>query len=230
MRLPGRTPRADATLERDLARLADGTLHGPRRERVEQLVARSPELQARLREQRRAVAAARSLADHERAPITLHLQHQALAGRQSERRRSPAVRLGLGLGLAGAAGALLWTVAAAGRRPGRAHGGAGGGDRTAARHRGRARATGRPGRPSPACASTACRSPTGRIASAGTPPGRALIAWTGGFSAPCSTAAGRSESPTRSSPARRSRRSRPSARCATPARSWPARAPAGGSS
>lgn len=111
MRLPGRTPRADATLERDLARLADGTLHGPRRERVEQLVARSPELQARLREQRRAVAAARSLADHERAPITLHLQHKALVGRQSERRRPPALGLGLGLGLAGAAGALLWTVA-----------------------------------------------------------------------------------------------------------------------
>ncbi len=101
-------------LERDLARLADGTLHGSRRERVEQLVARSPELQARLREQRRAVAAARSLADYERAPIALRLQHQALVGHGRQRRRTPALGLGLGLGLAGAAGALLWTVALVG--------------------------------------------------------------------------------------------------------------------
>ena len=76
MRLTSRHSRADASLERDLARLADGTLRGPRRDRVEELVARSPELQARVCDQRRAVAAVRSLAKLERAPLALHLQRQ----------------------------------------------------------------------------------------------------------------------------------------------------------
>ena len=129
MRLPGRHPRASASLERDLARLADGTLDASRRERVEQLVARSPELQARLREQRRAVAATRSLAKLERAPLTLRMQHQALVGRRP-RRRSPRP---FGLGLAGAAGALRLDDRRAGRRTGRAHGGAGGDDRRSVR-------------------------------------------------------------------------------------------------
>src|SRR5690242_1077806 len=62
MRLPIRHSRTDAALERDLAHLADGTLDPSRHRSVEQLVARSPELQARLDAQRRAVAATRSLA------------------------------------------------------------------------------------------------------------------------------------------------------------------------
>jgi hypothetical protein len=106
MHLPGRHPRS-SQIERDLAHLADGTLDPSRRDRVEQLVAGSPELQARLREQRRSVAATRMLANLERAPDALRMQHQALHGR---RRRAPAVALGL----AGAAGALAWTLAALG--------------------------------------------------------------------------------------------------------------------
>jgi hypothetical protein len=95
-------------VEADLARLADGTLDTTRRERVERLVAGSPELQARLGEQRRAVAATRSLAQFERAPVTLRMQHQALTRRG--RRRAPV----FGLGLAGAAGAMVWTLVALG--------------------------------------------------------------------------------------------------------------------
>jgi hypothetical protein len=108
MRLPRRHPRTEAALERDLARLADGTLGGSRRDRIEQLVARSPELQARLRAQRHAIAATRSLARLERAPLALHTQYRALIERR--RRRAPAFVLGL----AGAAGALVWTLAALG--------------------------------------------------------------------------------------------------------------------
>jgi hypothetical protein len=108
MPLPIRPPRSEAALERDLARLADGTLRGPRRDRLEQLVARSPELQTRLDAQRRAVAATRSLARRERAPLALHTQYGALV--RPQRRRAPAV----GLGLAAAAGALVWTIAALG--------------------------------------------------------------------------------------------------------------------
>jgi hypothetical protein len=103
-------PRADPSLERDLTRLADGTLRGSRRDRLEQLVAHSPELQARLRAQRRAVAAIRSVAELERAPVALRRQHQALSARRRYRARA----IGLGLGLAGAAGAVLWTIAALG--------------------------------------------------------------------------------------------------------------------
>lgn len=71
-------------------------------------MARSPELQARLREQRRSVAATRTLARLERAPDALRRQHRALVG--GRRRRSPAVALGL----AGAAGALAWSLTALG--------------------------------------------------------------------------------------------------------------------
>jgi hypothetical protein len=95
-------------VERDLARLADGTLEGSRRELVERLVASSAELQTRLREQRRAVAATRSIVQRERAPVALHLRRRALVARP--RRRSPA----FAVALTGAAGALLWTVAALG--------------------------------------------------------------------------------------------------------------------
>ncbi len=108
MRVPGRHSRGGASIDRDLARLADGTLDTARRERIADLVAASPELQARLREQRRAVAAARSIARRERAPVTLRIQHTALLSRK--RHRAPA----LGLGLAGVAGAMVWTLAALG--------------------------------------------------------------------------------------------------------------------
>ena len=56
MRISGRHPRAS---ERDLARLADGTLDSSRREAVERSVAASGELQSRLRDQRRAIDAVR---------------------------------------------------------------------------------------------------------------------------------------------------------------------------
>lgn len=95
-------------IERDLTRLADGTLDPARRERLEEIVRRSPELQARLREQRRAVAAARSLACLERAPVSLRIHHQTIGRRPS--RRVPA----LGLALAGMAAALLLTLGALG--------------------------------------------------------------------------------------------------------------------
>jgi hypothetical protein len=99
--------RSDESLERDLARLADGTLNGSRRDRLEQRVARSPELQGRLNDQHRALAAIRSLAELERAPLPLRMQHRALIAR---RRRAPVVALGL----AGTTGALAWTIAALG--------------------------------------------------------------------------------------------------------------------
>ncbi|HUA04842.1 MAG TPA: hypothetical protein VMB27_13135 [Solirubrobacteraceae bacterium] len=79
-------------IERDLARLADGTLEPGRRERVERKVADSYELQGRLGDQRRAVAATRALAA-ERAPLALRLRRRALADRS--RTRSAAFALGL---------------------------------------------------------------------------------------------------------------------------------------
>jgi hypothetical protein len=104
MRLPGRHAQpSSASIERDLARLADGTLDPANRARVQRRVAGSAELQARLREQRKAVAATRSVAQLERAPLALRMDHRILTARN--RRRAPV----LGLGLAGAAGALIWT-------------------------------------------------------------------------------------------------------------------------
>ena len=99
--------RHSRALERDLARLADGTIDAGRREQVERSVAASDELQARLREQLMAVAATRTLAS-ERAPATLRMRRRLLARavgpHASDRRpswrlrkRSPA----LGLGMAG---------------------------------------------------------------------------------------------------------------------------------
>jgi hypothetical protein len=104
MRLPRRHPRTSAATEPDLARLADGTLDASRRERLERLLTASPELRADLREQRRAVAALRTAGQLERAPVAVRMHHRALVGRA--RRRRPA----LTVGLAGAAGALTWTV------------------------------------------------------------------------------------------------------------------------
>jgi hypothetical protein len=120
MRSPARHPRSSA-IERDLVRLADGTLERDRRELVERRVAGSPELQTRLREQRRAVAAARSVARGERAPIALRVAHRTLAPAV----RHPALTLrsrlrsrlrprSLALGVVGTVGALVWTLAAVG--------------------------------------------------------------------------------------------------------------------
>ncbi len=100
----GRHPRAT---ERDLAHLADGTLDPGRRERVERSVAGSHELQARLRDQRRAVAAVRALGS-ERAPLTLRLRRRALSPAARPRSRL------LGLGLAGVLGTVALTFATLG--------------------------------------------------------------------------------------------------------------------
>jgi hypothetical protein len=101
----------------DLTRLADGTLRGPRRERLELLIAGSPDLEHRLGAQRRAVAAARWVAERERAPLAVRMRHRALTARR--RRRSHRLfprrlHLGLGLGLAGPVAALALTLALAG--------------------------------------------------------------------------------------------------------------------
>jgi hypothetical protein len=93
--------------ERDLARLADGTLEPRRRDLVEHSVAGSDELRSRLRDQRRAVDAVRAHTG-ERAPLALRLRHQAPA--TSARHRPRAV----GVGLACALGAVVWTLVALG--------------------------------------------------------------------------------------------------------------------
>ncbi|HUB04902.1 MAG TPA: hypothetical protein VMA76_07525 [Solirubrobacteraceae bacterium] len=107
-------------LERDLARLADGTIEPGRRDQMERSVAASDELQARLREQRMAVAAVRTLAS-QRAPATLRMRRRVLARAMGphasaqrrpwlSRKRSPA----LGLGLAGVLVAVVSVLVALG--------------------------------------------------------------------------------------------------------------------
>ena len=102
---PSKRHSRPASVERDLVRLADGTLDPSERERVEGLVAGSAELQARLREQRYAVAATRSVVSRERAPLTLHMRRRTLAPRP--RRRGPL----FAVGAIGTTGVLLWTLA-----------------------------------------------------------------------------------------------------------------------
>jgi hypothetical protein len=94
-------------IERDLARLADGTLTQGRRERVERSVASSYELRARLGDQRRAVAAMRELAT-ERAPLAVRLRRRALADRPHTRSAAS------GVGLAGALTALALMLGSVG--------------------------------------------------------------------------------------------------------------------
>lgn len=116
MRNPARHPRS-SSIERDLVRLADGTLEPDRRALVERLLDGSPELQSRLREQRRAVAAARSVARRERAPLALRVAHRTLAPAVPHPTLTPRSRLrplALRLGVAGTVGALVWTLAAVG--------------------------------------------------------------------------------------------------------------------
>ena len=105
MPIPGRHPRAT---ESDLARLADGTLEPGRRQVVEKVVAASGELQARLREQRRAVEAVRGVSG-ERA--SLGAQDPPRARLAPPARSRPRL---LGLGLAGVVGALAWSLATLG--------------------------------------------------------------------------------------------------------------------
>src|SRR6266536_4226971 len=72
-------------IERDLARLADGTLTGERAREVEARVAESAELRAMLDEQRRAIGALRALDD--RAPAVLRARIEA-----ARRGRGPVLR------------------------------------------------------------------------------------------------------------------------------------------
>ena len=74
----------DRPSERDIARLADGSIDPARRAEVERAVAASPALQAELRDQRRALAAVRD-ADIERAPASV----RATAASARPRRHSP---------------------------------------------------------------------------------------------------------------------------------------------
>ena len=108
MSIRNRYPRR-STIERELTRLADGTLNARSRRRVERVLVTSPELQARLREQRRAVAATRTVAQRERAPIALRLRRPAPAPPRRAR-RTPA----FAAGLAGTAGAVVWSLVALG--------------------------------------------------------------------------------------------------------------------
>lgn len=106
MSIRPRRPRP-SLLERDLTRLADGTLKPGRRALLEPLLARSPELRRRLSDQRRAVAAARYVAERERAPLTLRMRRRSLERPAASRRR------GLTLGLVGTLAALASTLALA---------------------------------------------------------------------------------------------------------------------
>jgi hypothetical protein len=103
-------PRRSSALERDLARLADGTLSGPRRELLGRMLARSPELQRRLDDQRRALGAVRSSAERERAPLALRMRHRAL---RATRDRHSATPRWLGVAVAGALAALAVMVGVA---------------------------------------------------------------------------------------------------------------------
>ena len=121
MRHSSRHPRV---LEHDLARLADGTIDPARVDDVERSVAASIELQARLDEQLRALAAVRTLAS-QRAPATLRMRRRLLARAVGPRASGPraarprAARLSrsvppLGLGVAGVLAALVLVLAALG--------------------------------------------------------------------------------------------------------------------
>jgi hypothetical protein len=116
--------RVSAT-ERDLAALADGSIDAARRELVERLVAASAELQTRLREQRRAVSAVRSVAV-DRAPLALRVSSGTVPAGPRSRARwlGPALAgvlavVGCVLALVGggAAGPTVLQAAAVAERP-----------------------------------------------------------------------------------------------------------------
>jgi hypothetical protein len=91
-----------SAIERELAKLADGTLAPQRRPPLDRLLADSPELRRRLREQHRAVLATRTIALPERAPLALRASLDATPSPRRRPRRAGR-RPGLGFGLAGAA-------------------------------------------------------------------------------------------------------------------------------
>ncbi len=99
--------RRDEPREEELAALADGSLPDARREAVEALVDESPELAARLEEQRRAVAIVRGAAGEVEAPAGLRARVEAQRDRRTRSRRRPLV---LGAGLATAAALALAVV------------------------------------------------------------------------------------------------------------------------
>ena len=111
---PRRRRLRPSVLERDLTHLADGTLEPGRRGPLERLVTESPELQRRLDDQRRAVEAARFVAQRERAPLALRIHRRALGAKSRPRR--PKLLVG---GLAGSVAAVAAVLAlAAGGEPG----------------------------------------------------------------------------------------------------------------
>jgi hypothetical protein len=77
--------RPQADIERDLARLADGSLAPERARELEKRVADSPELSALLAEQRRTIHAVRAL--DEAAPMALREQVERMRERSAPRRR-----------------------------------------------------------------------------------------------------------------------------------------------
>src|SRR5688572_2836805 len=98
-----RDDRGGARDRRDLTALADGTLSGRRRTRLEARLAGSPELREELERQRRAVAALRSVELSAPAALRARVEAQRARARRPARRR----RLALGAALTAA------TVAAA---------------------------------------------------------------------------------------------------------------------
>jgi anti-sigma factor RsiW len=95
-------------IERDLARLADGTLPAERARELEARVAESPELSALLAEQRRALDAVSGL--HDRAPLALRERVETMRERSVPKRRR-ARRYGLVGGLTTAAACLVVALA-----------------------------------------------------------------------------------------------------------------------
>jgi hypothetical protein len=91
--------------ERDLTALAGGELSGRRRKRLEAEVAASPELQAALADQRRAIGAVRAL--EVRAPAALRARVEAERAAAAAPRR----RVRFGAALAGAAAVVVLALA-----------------------------------------------------------------------------------------------------------------------
>jgi hypothetical protein len=101
--------RPQADIERDLARLADGSLAPERAREVEAEVAESPELSAMLADQRGAVDAARSL--DQSAPHDLRMRIQAMHEGKTSKRRAGRFGLIGGIATAVAAVAVVLIVA-----------------------------------------------------------------------------------------------------------------------
>jgi hypothetical protein len=100
----------------DLARLADGTLSPRRRAKVEARMADSPELQAALDEQRRAVALVRSAGGA--MPAGLRGRLEAARRERAPKARRWRIALGAGLATAAAATALALALTLPGDVPG----------------------------------------------------------------------------------------------------------------